>query len=109
MKRNTVILIMIMVSAFFSFEPAISSNKKELKTSTFSVFMDCESCAEKIKNTLAFEKGVKQLKYNVEKNLFAVTFDARKNSDKNLIEAMKKIGYEAKVIEDNKKPEIELK
>lgn len=63
--------------------------------------MHCESCENKIKKNLRFEKGVKKIETSVENQTVTVTYDATKTDVKSLQSAMKQIGYDTKVIFDN--------
>ncbi len=63
--------------------------------------MHCESCENKIKRNLRFEKGVKKIETSVENQTVTVTYDATKTDVKSLQSAMKQIGYDTKVISDN--------
>ena len=63
--------------------------------------MHCESCENKIKKNLRFEKGVKKIETSVENQTVTVIYDATKTDVKSLQSAMKQIGYDTKVISDN--------
>lgn len=63
--------------------------------------MHCESCENKIKKNLRFEKGVKKIETSVENQTVTVTYDATKTNVKSLQSAMKQIGYDTKVVSDN--------
>ncbi len=62
--------------------------------------MHCESCENKIKKNLRFEKGVKKIETSVENQTVTVTYDATKTDVKSLQSAMKQIGYDTKVVSD---------
>ncbi len=62
--------------------------------------MHCESCENKIKGNMRFEKGVKKVETSLERQEVAITYDAKKTSVENLRAAMKKIGYDTKVVSD---------
>ena len=62
--------------------------------------MHCESCETKIKSNMRFEKGVKKIETNIERQEVTITYDPKKNDVKGLQSAMKKIGYETKVVSD---------
>lgn len=77
-------------------------NKKEKKTVTYKVDMDCHACVNKIEASLPYEKGVKNLKISLEKKEVTVTYRKDKNSDEGIIKAINNLGYKAKVKEDKK-------
>ena len=62
--------------------------------------MHCESCENKIKKNLRFEKGVGKIETSVEAQTVTVTYDASKTNAENIQTAMKKIGYDTKVVSD---------
>ncbi len=62
--------------------------------------MHCESCENKIKGNMRFEKGVKKVETSLERQEVAITYDAKKTNAGNLRAAMKKIGYDTKVVSD---------
>lgn len=64
--------------------------------------MHCASCENKIKNNMRFEKGVKKVETDLEKQHVTITYDPKKNTIAGLQAGMKKIGYETKVVSDSK-------
>lgn len=62
--------------------------------------MHCESCENKIKKNLRFEKGVVKIETSLKEQTVTVVYHADKTNVKSLQEAMKKIGYETRVISD---------
>lgn len=82
-----------------------AATKKSEKTVTFEVSMDCQGCVKKIEDNLPYEKGVKDLKVSLDQKTCEVTFREDKTSEKQLIKAFNKLGYEAEI----KKPESETK
>ena len=65
--------------------------------------MHCENCENKIKKNLRFEKGVTKIETSVKEQTVTVTYDATKTTKENIQAAMKKIGYETKVVSDTPK------
>ena len=64
--------------------------------------MHCENCENKIKSNMRFEKGVKKVETDLEKQHVTITYDPKKNTVAGLQAGMKKIGYETKVVSDSK-------
>lgn len=62
--------------------------------------MHCESCETKIKSNMRFEKGVKKVETNLKTQEVTITYDPKKNNVEGLQQAMKKIGYDTKVVSD---------
>lgn len=65
---------------------------------TFSTNLDCPNCQKKVEAKLPFEKGVKDMKVNLEKKEIWVLYQTDKTDKEKLIAAINKIGYEAKEI-----------
>lgn len=65
--------------------------------------MHCESCENKIKKNLRFEKGVTKIETSVKEQTVTVTYDATKTDVKKIQAAMKEIGYDTKVVSDTPK------
>lgn len=96
--KKLVILSTIMLGA-------ISVSAKDIKTIqiTTTPQMHCANCETKIKNALRFDKGVKQIKTNVEEQTVTVKFDADKVSQEKLFEDLKKIGYDSRLLKPGEK------
>ncbi len=76
-------------------------DRKGEKTVTFSVNMHCESCAKKILDHIAYEKGVLDLKISLEDKEVSVTYKEGKTTPETLKKAFDKIGYKAETKEKN--------
>lgn len=77
-----------------------------LATSLFNVVfltnLNCEHCKKKIEENIAFEKGVKDLHVDVASKKVEITFDAAKTDTLKLGNAIRHLGYEAKVVSYSK-------
>ena len=62
--------------------------------------MHCQSCENKIKGNMRFEKGVMKVETSLEHQEVAITYNPKKNDVDGLRAAMKKIGYDTKVVSD---------
>jgi len=67
--------------------------------------MHCESCKKKIEREIAFEKGVKSITVDLKEKIVTIKYKADKNSDEKLAEAIKKLGYEVKILKKEEKKE----
>lgn len=56
------------------------AEKKGEKTITFNANLHCNSCKAKVEKNIPFEKGVKDLKIDMEKQTITVTFRGDKNN-----------------------------
>ncbi len=89
MKR--ILLAMAMIGT------VVVANAKDIKTVvlTTSPVMHCESCENKIKGNLKFEKGVKKIDTDIAAQKVTVEYDADKTSESKIIAAFSKFGYTA--------------
>ena len=85
---------------FFALIMGIAASNLRVVILTPTPQMHCESCETKIKSNMRFEKGVKKIETNIERQEVTITYDPKKNDVKGLQSAMKKIGYETKVVSD---------
>jgi len=58
--------------------------------------MECETCKKKITSKISYEKGVKDLKFDLPNKMLTITYDAKKTTPETLKAALAKIGYDAK-------------
>lgn len=79
--------------------------KKKVETVTFKTTIHCKNCVKKVMDNISFEKGVKDLKVNLEEKLVTVSFDPSKTDAKTLGAAISKLGYNAEQVEEAPKPE----
>ncbi len=104
MKSLLKSIIIIALTAIIT-TPAFAQNKKavELQDVTFVTSMDCEKCVKKINANIAFEKGVKELKTNLENKTVYIKFDTAKTDKESLRKAIEKLGYTAEEISTQEK------
>ena len=79
---------------------AIGASSLRILVVTPTPAMHCENCENKIKSNMRFEKGVKNVETSLERQEVSITYDAKKNNVEGLQAAMKKIGYDTKVVSD---------
>lgn len=65
----------------------------------FATSIHCANCGRKVQENLSFEKGVKDLKVDVPSKLVTVTFNPAKTDTVKLKKALKKLGYDAVVVD----------
>ena len=90
---------------------AVLTQAQSIKEVVFTTEPDihCESCVNKIKNNLRFEKGVKAINPDLQTKLVTIQYDSEKTNPENLIKAFTKIKYKATVVEPKKEVEKEEK
>lgn len=96
MKKTVTLIAAALVCLSFTMAAA---SKKEIRRVVYQTNLHCEKCAEKIRENVSFEKGVKDLKIDVDAKKVEIKFDAEKNDTLSLRKAINKLGYSAKVIE----------
>jgi len=74
------------------------TGKEEVKIQTN---LDCEACKKKIEDYMAFEKGVTAIKADVPSKVVTIEYRTNRTDESKLVEAIKKLGYEADVIEES--------
>lgn len=85
---------------FIALMTAIGASSLRILVVTPTPAMHCENCENKIKSNMRFEKGVKKVETSLERQKVSITYDAKKNNVEGLQAAMKKIGYDTKVVSD---------
>ena len=88
----------LLVFAVFLAVLANAQTKKEVVFST-EPEIHCESCVNKIKNNIRFEKGVKAINPDLNTKLVTIQYDSEKTDPDKLIKAFAKINYKATVVE----------
>ncbi|MDR0825593.1 MAG: cation transporter [Prevotella sp.] len=98
-----VISFILMLSAGFTLS---AQNKKDVKndkeTVVFQVSMTCENCKKRIEKNIAFEKGVTDMKVDLDDKTVQVEFKKSQTTVEKLQAAIEKLGYEVTVKTDKK-------
>ncbi len=76
----------------------IQAKRKGESVSVFKTEIHCQSCVKEIEDQLAWEKGVTDLKCDIETQTVAVTYKTKKTNDAQLIKAFAKIEKEATLL-----------
>jgi len=76
------------------------SNEKKVAEVTFNVNMHCEGCQAKIERIIPFEKGVKDLKVDLEHKTVKVIYDPRKTNEEKLKKSFENLDYTCNKVED---------
>jgi periplasmic mercuric ion binding protein len=96
--QNLMLLAAVIIMAAGTTLAQKPSGKEEVKIQTN---LDCESCKKKIEDYMAFEKGVTAIKADVPSKVVTIEFRTNKTDESKLVAAIKKLGYEADVIEES--------
>lgn len=98
----TVMCISISAGASTITNTAISVNdddkQSDLSTVIFSAHIHCDGCKKKIEKNMAFEKGVKEIKVDIDSKTITITFKNTRNTPEKLSAALTKLGYENKIM-----------
>lgn len=63
--------------------------------------MHCQNCQKKIEKNIAYEKGITDLEVDLENKTVKVSYKKNKTTLEKIQAAFKKLGYEAKIVEDD--------
>ena len=91
MKRLFSILLVVLMATSMAFA------KGEKQTVVFDVDLHCQGCCDKIMKNIAYEKGVKDLRCDLEKKQVTVIFDNEKTNVEKLQQAFAAIKKPATV------------
>ena len=100
MKRFLFISLALLLMAGTA---AFAQDKKQKKQAniqevTFVTTIDCKNCVKKVEANLPYEKGIKDMKVNLEDRTIWIKYDADKTDKEKLAAAIVKLGYEAEEI-----------
>ena len=79
-----------------SFAQSTTVKKANEAEITFVTNLECPNCQKKVESKLPFEKGVKDMKVDLEKKEIWILYQTDKTDKTKLAEAINKLGYEAK-------------
>lgn len=103
MKRVSIVMLLLALTMWTSNDLYASGPKTE--TTAFWVSIHCGSCQQRIMENLPFEKGVKDIKIDLETRRVEVTYDIKKTNSQKICQAIEKLGYEVRILG----PDEELK
>ena len=86
-----IIALFAMLAMVAGVATAAPKAEKKISTVVFTTDIDCGHCAQKVYNTIPYEKGIKDVVVNVQKKTVLVKFDAAKNNIESLIKAFESI------------------
>ena len=99
MKKLVLFLIVYMFtqSLFSQTKDSIPQNKKKSNHEVIVIQTSghCQSCKEKIENGLAYEKGIKDVVYDLNTAKVSVTYDPQKTNPNTIRSLINNLGYDA--------------
>ena len=102
MKKTISIIALVLALLALVVGRAVAAPKAEKKIATvvFTTDLDCHHCAQKVLNTIPYEKGIKDVQVDVPTKTVTVKFDEAKNSVESLTKAFESI--KVKVVKTKK-------
>lgn len=102
--KTIIMCLSILVSvATMAQEEKKEQKAKGLTTVVLNSNIKCNNCKARIEKNIPYEKGVKDLKVDIEKKTVTITFKSEKNTSEALCDAVTKLGYKSIIISEEKK------
>ncbi len=99
MKTKQIILS-IVLSILIGFTANNAVAQKNMNICQIKAKVDCNGCKTKIEETIAFEKGVKDVNANVSTKVVVIKYKKNKNSAENFVKVIQELGYGGEIISD---------
>jgi copper chaperone CopZ len=89
----------------FAITISVNAQQKPKKTETvkYLTSIDCQACVDKIMTNLPQEKGIKDVKCDLETKEVTVVYQKEKNNPEEIKKSLEKLGYTAKVTPSEKR------
>ena len=100
MKKIIALFAMLALVAGVAMAAPAQKTEKKIATVVFTTDIDCQHCAQKVLNSIPYEKGIKDVKVDVPTKTVTVKFDEAKNSVEGLTKAFESI--KVKVVKTKK-------
>ena len=97
-----IMLILAMLAMVAGIATAAPKAEKKIATVVFTTDLDCHHCAQKVMNTIPYEKGIKDVQVDVPTKTVTVKFDEAKNSVESLTKAFESIKVKVVKAEEKK-------
>ena len=104
MKKIISIIALTLALLAFLVGSVVAAPKAEKKSATvvFTTDLDCHHCAQKVMNTIPYEKGIKDVQTDVKTKTVTVKYDEAKNSIESLTKAFESIKVKVFKAEEKK-------
>ena len=91
--------ILVIACALSMVLMATAAKPKTVKrTVVYGSTVECKNCEKKVLENISFEKGVKDVSVDLSDQTVKIVFDEAKTDTLTLAKAIRKLGYEAKVV-----------
>ena len=94
--------ILLLLSCLILSVGTLQTKNNYKETVVLSCELHCQGCCDKIMKNIAYEKGVKDLQFDLKHKTVTLTFDTRKTDLPTLLKAFEKLGKPAKPIAPKK-------
>lgn len=94
--------ILLLLSCLILSVGTLQAKNDHRETVVLSCNLHCQGCCDKIMKNIAYEKGVKDLQFDLKNKTVTLTFDKRKTDLPTLLKAFEKLGKPAKPIAPKK-------
>ena len=80
---------------------AVTSSKPKSvsRTVVYASTVECKNCQKKVLENISFEKGVRDVSEDLPNHSVKIVFDEAKTDTVTLAKAIRRLGYEAKVVQ----------
>lgn len=85
------IRVIVAVTIVLLTSALVYAEKKATKTVVYKATLHCQSCKAKVEKNIPYEKGVKDLKVDMEAQTVTVTFREDKNTKEQIRKAIEKL------------------
>ncbi len=102
MKKIMMILAALAMVAGVATAAPKQKAEKKIATVVFTTDLDCHHCAQKVLNTIPYEKGIKDVQVDVPTKTVTVKYDEAKNSVEGLTKAFESIKVKVVKVEKQK-------
>lgn len=91
--RNLIITVLLLSVPFMLTAQNKNTGNETVK---FITSIDCENCVNKVMKNIPYEKGVKDVKCDLETKEVVITYQKNRNNPDQLKKAIEKLGFTAK-------------
>ena len=104
MKNFGLILLAIFLCLGTVFDLSAQNKTKKKKTEEviFLVSMHCDNCKKKIEKNISWEKGVKDLRIDLENKKVTILYNPAENNKEQLKTAIEKLSFTCEIVEKEK-------
>lgn len=91
-----VVRFFLILAVVLSTAVSVNAQKKGEKIVVYNATLHCGSCKAKVEKNIAFEKGVKDLKVDMDAQTITVTFREGKTTEEDIKKAIEKLDVPVK-------------